>query len=76
MKMQLVVLNSLGEFKSEVKEVSQEHFDVLDQYEKIRAFVLVRGHHGCYSFVDETGQELILQKDLFSNSLIKIVNVD
>ncbi|QGT54317.1 hypothetical protein b3_0071 [Synechococcus phage B3] len=71
-----MILNSLGEFKSEIKEVSQEDFYDLNQYEKIRIFVMVHSHNGCYSFVDETGQELILQTDLFSNSLIKIVNLD
>ena len=67
MKAQLVFLNSLGEFKSDSKEMTNDEFDALDSF--------IRKNLDYFSFIDEMGQELVFKKDLIANSLIKIVKL-
>ena len=67
MKFQVVVRNSLGEFKSEVKDGTQEQFDAEAKFAN-RLF-------DSYSFADVDGNQVIFQKELISNSVIKIVKI-
>ena len=68
MKIQLVVLNSLGEFKSEIKEVSEKLYADLT--------LLCQEPKDFFSFIDENGQEIFFQEELIANSLIKIVKME
>jgi uncharacterized protein YnzC (UPF0291/DUF896 family) len=68
MKVQLVVSNSLGVFKSKSQELTQEEYDQL--------LSLVKNTLDYLTFIDENGNELVFKKDLIANSLIKIVKLD